>query len=516
VTSRVPSAAAATAALLCAGLLVAAALTEAQRPFATSATLVADVSVGALLLLSAAMSPVTPTQRLLVGAVGASWAAASLVPVPALHRGALLLALLAFPWGRLLSGGQRVVALAAVPVAAGVLAAPAVVGVFLAVAVVCLPTGSPRDGARWFATSAALLMAGALSVSWALARWRPDAFDPATALLAYQICLVFVAVGHAVAARRLATARPRRVVDALAQMASATRTRIDALTVALADAVGDPDLRLHVAGAGFSAGPDRLVVEDRGKVLAVVESAGVAGADTATQDAVRTVVRLGVRGALLQEAQEQLLAELRAARTRLVDVADRQRADLARRLREDVLVEIDRASAALAALEDPTSGEPASGALAVVRNELRGAVDDMLALVAGVPPVDLGGGRLCTALQLLAGRTLLPVDVTCGEDVAGDAAAETALFYVCSEALANVVKHSAATRAQVVLVRAGGRLELTVVDDGRGGADSTGSGLAGLADRLTARGGELTVRSGPGGTTVVSAVPLNRSSARAR
>jgi hypothetical protein len=86
------------------------ALAEARRPHASLATIAADVTVGSLLLLSAAVSPVPPAQRVLVGAAGAAWAAASLIAVPWLHRGARVLALLAFPTGRLSSARRRLLA----------------------------------------------------------------------------------------------------------------------------------------------------------------------------------------------------------------------------------------------------------------------------------------------------------------------------------------------------------------------------------------------------------------------
>jgi signal transduction histidine kinase len=92
------------------------------------------------------------------------------------------------------------------------------------------------------------------------------------------------------------------------------------------------------------------------------------------------------------------------------------------------------------------------------------------------------------------------------EGAAGEAAVETALFYVSSEALANAVKHAQASQVTVDLHRTGRRLELRVADDGRGGADPKGSGLTGLADRVAAVGGRLRVDSSPGAGTVVAAV----------
>jgi signal transduction histidine kinase len=96
--------------------------------------------------------------------------------------------------------------------------------------------------------------------------------------------------------------------------------------------------------------------------------------------------------------------------------------------------------------------------------------------------------------------------VTVAADVASGQDTETALFYVCSEALANAVKHAAAKRIDITVLRVNGAIEAVISDDGRGGADPTGSGLQGLADRLAARSGRLRVESPPGAGTTVTAV----------
>ena len=83
-----------------------------------------------------------------------------------------------------------------------------------------------------------------------------------------------------------------------------------------------------------------------------------------------------------------------------------------------------------------------------------------------------------------------------------------ALWFVCSESLANAAKHAAPDSVVITLGSAGDAARLEVRDDGRGGADPGGSGLAGLADRVAAVGGRLSVDSPPGaGTRVVALVP---------
>lgn len=86
------------------------------------------------------------------------------------------------------------------------------------------------------------------------------------------------------------------------------------------------------------------------------------------------------------------------------------------------------------------------------------------------------------------------------------AAVENALYFVCAETLTNVAKHSRATSCAIQLVRIGDFLMLTIGDDGVGGAHvAKGHGLAGLADRLRAVDGELSVQSPDGGPTVIVA-----------
>ena len=84
---------------------------------------------------------------------------------------------------------------------------------------------------------------------------------------------------------------------------------------------------------------------------------------------------------------------------------------------------------------------------------------------------------------------------------------ESTAYFVVSEALTNVARHSGATNAAVSLVRDDGALVVEVRDNGTGGADAgDGTGLAGLGDRVTSLGGSMRVESPPGGPTILRAV----------
>jgi signal transduction histidine kinase len=132
--------------------------------------------------------------------------------------------------------------------------------------------------------------------------------------------------------------------------------------------------------------------------------------------------------------------------------------------------------------------------------------------VVGVPPPGLGHGGIVPAIADLATRTPVPVKTVLPEEFVSDADVETTLYYVVSESITNAIKHSGASQIEVSIVKEGEDLVLHVTDDGRGGADSTGSGLLGLADRVAARGGRLRVESTPGAGTTITAVIPNRSS----
>jgi signal transduction histidine kinase len=154
-------------------------------------------------------------------------------------------------------------------------------------------------------------------------------------------------------------------------------------------------------------------------------------------------------------------------------------------------------------------------ALDVVRTELDAARSELDGLVAGVAPADLGGGRLAAALEGLARRCYVPTAVSADPRCAGSASAEQTLYYVAAESLANALKHSGAAALAVSAYRDGDHLVVEVSDDGRGGADPNGLGLLGLADRVAAARGRLTVTSEAGrGTTVRAQVPATGSGSR--
>jgi signal transduction histidine kinase len=138
--------------------------------------------------------------------------------------------------------------------------------------------------------------------------------------------------------------------------------------------------------------------------------------------------------------------------------------------------------------------------------EAKRVLTELRELVRGIHPAVLSDRGLDAAISAVAGRSPVPVtvDVRLGERL--PEAVDPTAYFVVVEALANVAKHSNATRARVVAHRANGRLMVEVEDNGAGGANPTrGTGLTGLGERLAALDGRLTVISPPGGGTCVRA-----------
>jgi signal transduction histidine kinase len=451
--------------------------------------------------------------------VGAAWLTASFLPATrSLHQAVLVVSLVAFPAGRVRGLSRWILAGLAVPVAFGLLPQIGVAAVFALVALLVLVEGS-RDTAMGYPTVAAIVVAAVLGTSWSVSRLRAEAFDPTVALVGYELVLLAVAAAFPVATQAVIRSRAR-LADRL--LAGERLAGLEGFAVVLGRVLSDASVEVfrwqgsdaeYVDERGRSVpigGDERrwLTVVDADGPVAVVAHQSSALDDPATAEAVRAAVRLAVRHERLQHEQQQQLAELEASRARIVAAADRERERAATQLRDEVRASLELAQSELSAVLTAARDSAVVESLDIVVNELDTAQTEIVELVAGVPPAHLGNGRLKKALQALAQRSPVPVSVTVAADLSSGQDTETALFYVCSEALANAVKHAAAKRIGITVRRVNGAIEAVIADDGRGGADPTGSGLQGLADRLAARSGRLRVESTPGaGTTVTAVVP---------
>ena len=226
--------------------------------------------------------------------------------------------------------------------------------------------------------------------------------------------------------------------------------------------------------------------------------------DPDTLEPVASAVRLTVTNLRLREELAKRLVELEASRERILAAADLARGRFAEELRDDVEASLRVARSELSSLA--VTDREASAALDIVVRELDGTSATIAGLVMGVPAATLGGGRLRSALDDLIRRSPVPVSLTVAADASGSADVEVTVFYVVAEAITNAVKHAGATRIAVQVDGRDGTIVASVTDDGRGGADPSGSGLQGLTDRLAVRGGRLRVESPPGAGTIVTAV----------
>jgi signal transduction histidine kinase len=195
-------------------------------------------------------------------------------------------------------------------------------------------------------------------------------------------------------------------------------------------------------------------------------------------------------------------AELAASRRRIVAASDQAR----RRIERDLHDGTQQRLASLGlAVRNAEAGVPPErgdlrGALDRIATGLADAVAELQELSRGIHPASLSVGGLGPALRALARRSAVPVELEVATPARFPEPVEVAAYYVASEALANATKHARASRVAVSLATRGGRLLLSVRDDGVGGADAArGSGLVGLADRVEALGGSVRVGSRPGG-----------------
>jgi PAS domain S-box-containing protein len=200
-------------------------------------------------------------------------------------------------------------------------------------------------------------------------------------------------------------------------------------------------------------------------------------------------------------------AEVRRSRTRIVTAADDARRRLERNLHDGAQ---QRLIALLLQLRGAQRGAVApEAAIATAVDELAAAVKELRELAQGIHPSALTERGLAAALRIVAARAPVPVelDVT---DASLDTSLAVAAYYIVSEALNNVAKYAQATRAAVRVREIEDALVVVVEDDGKGGADpALGTGLSGLADRVAALEGTLSVDSPRGGGTRLRAqLPL--------
>lgn len=210
-----------------------------------------------------------------------------------------------------------------------------------------------------------------------------------------------------------------------------------------------------------------------------------------------------------QSESSKRVDELTVSRARVVDAADSERRRIERDLHDgaqqrlvSVAMSLGQAKSRMAGTDDPVLLELITDA----HREAKNAIGEIRTLTRGLHPPILTDRGLDAALSSVAALCAVPVDIHIESTLLGDgrldATRESTLYFVVSEALTNVSKHSGASRAEVSVRRLPDAVAVVIVDDGRGGAEfAPRGGLAGLADRLSGADGTLTLTSPPGGPT---------------
>ncbi len=296
---------------------------------------------------------------------------------------------------------------------------------------------------------------------------------------------------------------------------------------ALAEALDDPSLELlfwlpeqgyYVDARGRQyelpfGNPARAVtkVDREGQCVAAIVHDATLPQMRGHVEAVGAAAGLALQNERLDAELRAKIAELRSSRERMLQIGLEERRRLERDLHDgaqqrlvSMALNIRLARAKLN--EDPLAAEQL---LAGAGEELESALEELRELARGIHPAVLTDRGLGTALETLANRAPVPVELGELPDERLPEAVELAAYFVVAEALTNVAKYAEASHATVQVERENGRVVVEVSDDGVGGADpGRGTGLRGLADRLAVLEGRLQVESEKGhGTTVTARIP---------
>jgi signal transduction histidine kinase len=205
---------------------------------------------------------------------------------------------------------------------------------------------------------------------------------------------------------------------------------------------------------------------------------------------------------------EERIDVLETTRAGAVDAAESELRRIERDLHDGAQARLVALGMSLGMAEQRLAEDP-DGARRLLEEARAGAEEalrELRDLARGIHPPVLTDRGLEAALAALVARSPLPVDLDVDLAERPPAAQETAAYFVAAEALANATKHAGASRVTVRIAREDGTLVVRVADDGRGGADARGRGLHGLAQRVAALDGRVTVSSPDSGGTVVEAV----------
>jgi signal transduction histidine kinase len=449
-----------------------------------------------------------------------------------IHRALLVHAIIGYPTGRVLGRINVALAIAAYAYAVVVpLARDDVATILIAMALLATTTwtyyrsNGPQRQARRVAVAAAGVLATPLLAGSVgrLTGSGPDVEQAVHWIYPAAVALLAIVLAIDLSRARWAEAEVTRLVVDLGDPPMAgIRGRV-------AEALADPSLELAYwlrdsGGYVDELGrPIQVPAAGSGRAVTVLEQEGErVGAlihDPAVFDdpkllqAVAAVVQMALGNVRLQADVRRYLDDVEASRRRLLETSDAQSRRLELRLRQGVGLQL---SDLREVLEHTHAAEAASGAVAVrvgladALGELEEAQHDLERLASGVRPAVLAELGVGAALTAMAERSGVPVRLSVPPGRLPERV-ETAIYFICTEAVANVQKHAQASVVDMEARIEGGAVVVVVADDGVGGADpSGGSGLEGLRDRIERLGGRFDIDSPRGrGTRIVAAIPID-------
>jgi signal transduction histidine kinase len=334
-----------------------------------------------------------------------------------------------------------------------------------------------------------------------------------------QVVFASVPVTFLVGLLRTRVARADAIGELLLRLGE--QPRADGLRCLLADALADDSLQLvywidgrwrRGDGSPAELGRAWTPVEVEGERVGAIVHDPSLRAEPDVLASVAAAAGLAMQNERLHAALGARLEDLRRSRARILEAGLAERRRLERNLHDGAQQRLVALSLALRMAERqiPRDPERAQAMVAGAQQELTQALEELRELARGIHPAVLSARGLGAAVEALAVRSPLPVRVVEVPEDRLPEAVEAAAYFTISEALTNVAKYAGASEATVAVRRTDGHAEVEVADDGVGGADpGRGSGLRGLADRLGALDGRLSLDSPPGsGTTLRAEIPV--------
>jgi len=230
--------------------------------------------------------------------------------------------------------------------------------------------------------------------------------------------------------------------------------------------------------------------------------------DAELMQSVAVAAGLSIENERLQAQLRARVEELRRSRARIVEAGTAERRRLERNLHDGAQQRLVALSLTLRLAQSRLHKDPkgAEQLLGGAQDELGRALEELRELARGIHPAVLSDRGLKAAIEALAGRSPVPVELERTPPDRLPPPVEAAAYFVVAEALTNVVKYANASQARVSVSRGNGHAVVEVADDGIGGADpGRGSGLRGLADRISALDGTLVLTSPEGAGTLLRA-----------